>query len=258
MQHQQRIQHEFKKQAAGFAQSDLTLNRGEYIDWIVTSLQLRSDARVLDVAAGTGILSRAMAPHVHEIIAVDITEDMIQEGLRQNELSGTTNISYHRADVASLPFDEGTFDVVVCRFAFHHFTDPGQVLGEMARVCKSSGQVAVVDMISSEDPLLYERYNHYERLRDPSHTFCPRPTELAGWFAEHGMQVSVAEHVTVNVNVAAWLTLTQTPSTIRSQIEQEIRNELTYGGPVTGMEPFQQDDALMFKQHWTKMMAVKP
>ena len=67
---------------------------------------------------------------------------------------GLKNISFRAADVRSLPFAENEFDVVVCRYALHHMELPAQILGEMARVCRTGGTVLVEDLFASENPQL--------------------------------------------------------------------------------------------------------
>src|SRR5436190_1162750 len=80
---------------------------------------------------------------------------------------------------ARLPFPDAQFDVVVSRFAFHHFDDPAAVAREMARVSRPGGLVAVIDM-AAEDGRIAARRDELERIRDPSHTRALEPSELTG------------------------------------------------------------------------------
>jgi 2-polyprenyl-3-methyl-5-hydroxy-6-metoxy-1,4-benzoquinol methylase len=77
--HDEIIKREFKKQAKNFSDRLLTLNNQDYLSWIVDSLHLDEQMKVLDVAAGTGILSRAISPKVSHVTAIDLSEDMIKE-----------------------------------------------------------------------------------------------------------------------------------------------------------------------------------
>jgi SAM-dependent methyltransferase len=65
----------FARQAAGFESRGLTLSQDDLLRWMVGHLPLRPYAEVLDVAAGTGILTRAMARYVHSVTAVDMKSD---------------------------------------------------------------------------------------------------------------------------------------------------------------------------------------
>ena len=53
--------------------------------------------------------------------------------------AGIDNISFQKGVVQELPFEDESFDIVSCRYAFHHFADPKPVISEMVRVCKTGG-----------------------------------------------------------------------------------------------------------------------
>ncbi|MFS0724003.1 class I SAM-dependent methyltransferase [Paenibacillus sp. 1P07SE] len=256
--HLDRIRDEFQKQARGFANPQLTMNQEGYLQWILDSLTLSKSMTVLDVAAGTGILSRAIAPHVLQVVSADLSDDMIREGIRLNTEHKLDNIVYRQTDAASLPFADGAFDLVVSRFAFHHFVDPGAVLDEMVRVCKPQGRVGVIDMSGPEDPVQYEGYNHYERLRDPSHTYALRHSYLTELFQERQLGPERADLLDVPVHVQRWMNLTQPAPEVRDQIERELREDLASPERQTGMRPYEQSGELKFMQQWSKIIGIKP
>src|SRR5204863_348816 len=78
------------------------------------------------------------------------------------------NVLFMKADAAALPFVDGSFDVVVSRFAVHHFENPAVQIAEMRRVLRPGGRLAVADLVSDPDPEIAETQNRLERLRDPS------------------------------------------------------------------------------------------
>ncbi len=118
---------------------------------------------MLEVATGPGHVAMAFAKVAREVIGVDLTEAPLKIAERMRAERGLHNVSFRQADVeARLPFDDNEFDVVVCRFAVHHFENPAVVIGEMARVCRVDGTVAIEDLISSEHPVRAEYYNRFE------------------------------------------------------------------------------------------------
>ncbi len=91
---------------------------------------------VLEVAAGTGVVTRAMASALEssiEITASDLNADMIEHG----EALGTTRpVLWRQADVMDLPFADDTFDVVVCQFSAMFFPDRAAAYSEIKRVLR--------------------------------------------------------------------------------------------------------------------------
>ncbi|MCA0757083.1 class I SAM-dependent methyltransferase [Paenibacillus sp. N4] len=251
------VREEFKKQAKGFSDKRLTLNNRTLLEWILKGLGIHSCMEVLDVAAGTGILSRAVAPGVKRVVSIDISEDMIEEGMRQNQAAGLPNIEYRLANGERILYGNDTFDLVISRLAFHHFAHPADVLREMSRVSTFAGEVCVVDMISPEDDMLCRLYNHYEMLRDPSHTYALKESELISLFCEADLFVLSVETMEVPVYVDRWLELARTDGLTAAQIIKDIERELLTGQPVTGLFPFIDQGETMFKQKWMKMVGKK-
>jgi ubiquinone/menaquinone biosynthesis C-methylase UbiE len=182
---------------------------------------------------------------------------MIAEGRRQNELMKVTNIEYHSGDVEQLPYADKTFDLVVSRFAFHHFARPAEVLNQMKRVCKAKGSVGVIDMISSEDDYLFQQYNHYETLRDPSHTNALKQSQIMNLFHENDLEITVCETLAVQVHVDRWLELTKTDDETSQLIKNNLHEEISGKPIISGMSPFMQDNELMFKQKWVKIVGKR-
>src|SRR5262249_39452853 len=95
-------------------------------------------------------------------------------------------------DVTHLPWDAGTFSVVVSRFAFHHLQQPAAVLAEMRRVCRTGGRIVVCDLTASPDPAKAAAFHRIEILRDPSHVRALTLTELTALFEAGGLGAPAA------------------------------------------------------------------
>ncbi len=120
---------------------------------------------VLDVACGGGIVVCAFAPHVKRATGIDMTPAMLDRARQHAAEKGADNVGWDRGDVTALPYQDGTFNIVVTRFSMHHFLDPLGVLREMVRVCAPGGRVVVVDMYASDDPTKAAEWNRAEKLR---------------------------------------------------------------------------------------------
>src|SRR5690606_6387372 len=90
---------------------------GEDLDLIETAVHGRSDARVLDLGCGGGHVSYRVAPHVAEVVAVDISEPMLEAVRSTAAARRLANVRVERAAVEDLPFDAATFDFVMSRFS---------------------------------------------------------------------------------------------------------------------------------------------
>jgi ubiquinone/menaquinone biosynthesis C-methylase UbiE len=140
---------------------------------------------VLDVACGGGIVVCGFARVVEHATGIDLTPAMLDRARRLQEEQGLTNVTWQLGDVLPLPFPDASFSIVTSRFAFHHFLDPFAVLGEMTRVCRPGGKVAVVD--SAPPPDKADAFNAMEKLRDPSHVRAMPLAELRSLFTRHGL-----------------------------------------------------------------------
>jgi len=132
---------------------------------------------VLDVATGTGHTAFAFAPHVHDVIAIDITPEMLLEGGRMRDESGIRNVQFQLVDAHDLPFENESFDVVTCRRAAHHFVDVHKALREMRRVLRPGGRLVVDDRSVPEDDFVDATLNRLDVLHDHSHIREYRPSE---------------------------------------------------------------------------------
>jgi len=250
------VRREFRQQAARFGGPGLTLSNRDYLAWMVDQLDLRPSFEVLDVAAGTGHLSRTIAPHVQRVVAFDLTPEMLSQGQREAEQAGLTNLVFEQGMAEHLPYPEAAFDLVVSRFSLHHFADAGGPLREMARVCRPGGRVAIIELVSPDDPTAAATYNHLERLRDPSHTRALTADELQGLMREVGLDVVRTVRRDVEVHPERWMDLTQASPTARQTILAELTQDLQ-GLKTTGMRPFTRHDELMFLHAWLIVVGVK-
>ena len=191
--HHEDIVDQFTRQADVFANAPpITDERA--LGLLLRAVGATGEDTVLDVACGPGLVVCAFAAHAKHAIGIDLTPAMIGRARRLQETKGIGNVSWHVGDVLGMPFRDGEFSVVSCRFAFHHFVQPQRVLAEMVRVCRPGGQVAVVDVVASEDPAVAACLNTMDSLRDPSHVRFMPESELRLFFAAAGVPNPEVEH----------------------------------------------------------------
>jgi SAM-dependent methyltransferase len=138
---------------------------------------------VLDVATGGGHVARRLREVGLDVVSCDRAPGMQPDVICQAE---------------DLPFADGSFDVVACRIAAHHFADVRAAVSEMDRV--SADRVLVVDNL-----YLGEAVEEAERLRDPTHVRCYSEEEWQELFAGAGLRVVAVERFPKGIELEPWL-----------------------------------------------------
>jgi ubiquinone/menaquinone biosynthesis C-methylase UbiE len=168
-------------------------SQGESLDRMLVLAAPQAGWRVLDIATGGGHTALAFAPHVREVVATDLTPEMLAAAERHIRGLGVTNVIFREADAGALPFDAGEFDLVTCRVAPHHFPDCAQFVREMARVLRPGGMAVLVDNVVPEDIVTARHINAFEKLRDPSHNWAYPAGDWLDFFAAAGLEVVASE-----------------------------------------------------------------
>lgn len=211
----------------------------------------------LDVAAGTGHAARGLAPQVASVVALDATVAMLTAGRDAAAAAGLRNVAFMRGDAAALPFLDETFDVVVCRFAVHHFPSPEEPLAEMLRCLRPHGQLLVADLVADPDPSVAATQNALEVLRDPSHTRCWSADDLRRRVEALGMADVVVDHDATVRPLAPWLAQTNASPAVVEAVTRALQDELA-GGSVTGLRPQLRDGDLWFEQRFAAVTGRRP
>jgi SAM-dependent methyltransferase len=210
---------------------------------ILARIEVHSQDRILDVAAGSALLSRALAARAKEVVAVDLTRAMLESGRRAAQREGISNIRFVEGAAESLPFADGEFDLAITRFSLHHIAEPQCAVDEMVRVTRGRGRVAIIDLFVSDDPQLARRTNDLERRRDASHARTLSWLELQAVLENSGATIVDAWTVDRVRDLEDWLDLSS--DTDRGTLKKVFLDELA-GGQSTGLQPFRDGDAIRF------------
>lgn len=176
------VQKQFGDKAAAYASSAVHA-QGASLSRVVELVQPQKHWFMLDVATAAGHTAHIFAPHVAQVVATDLTWNMLPQARQLAEQKNLSNETFAAADAEILPFPAHTFDLVSCRIAPHHFPHIDQFVRECARVLKPGGTIAIVDNIvpntgskKKKEQGAYEAagqyLNAFEKLRDPSHGRC--------------------------------------------------------------------------------------
>jgi SAM-dependent methyltransferase len=175
--HNDVVRESFSQQVGLFTGEDAPFARrfGSQVAWIEP---LDADMIVLDVACGAGHAGEQAAPHVRQVVGIDVTPALLAAGALRLRVAGLTNVLLQEGDAMALPFVAGSFDLVACRSSLHHFVEPERAVAEMARVCRPGGRVVISDMIAPTAEVR-DGFDELHRLMDPSHVRALLDHELA-------------------------------------------------------------------------------
>lgn len=111
----------------------------QYATEVASRLAKRSPSRVLEIACGTGAVTRQLAsalPASSTIVATDLNQAMLDKAA---SVGTSRPVEWQKADAMQLPFDDGSFDAVVCQFGAMFFPDKPKAFSEARRVLKPGG-----------------------------------------------------------------------------------------------------------------------
>jgi SAM-dependent methyltransferase len=143
----------------------------------------------LDSGCGTGSLAFALAPHVSEVVGVDVREDYLEAGRAR----APANVRFIEGDALALPFGYGEFDIAGCYRVLHHVRRPELAVSEVARVTRFGGRVFIVDQLGSIDPLHSLEMDRFERLRDPTHARLLPDADIRGYLDANDLVLLTSE-----------------------------------------------------------------
>lgn len=181
---------------------------GDDLEALVAMCEPAEGMKALDVATGGGHVARRLRDEGCEVVTVDSSPGMQPDVISRAE---------------DLPFADGSFDVVVCRIAAHHFADVGKAVVEMARV--SNRLVAIEDTL-----FLSEQQEEAETLRDPSHVRSYSEEEWKEMLAAAGVEVEQVEFFEKIHPLADWLARTGCEGADAARVTELLRPQLVDGG----------------------------
>jgi ArsR family transcriptional regulator len=125
--------------------------------WAVLGL-IDPSLTVGDLGCGTGQLTETVAPHVHRVIAVDASPEMLDAARRR--VGDRTNVDIRQGELEALPIRAGELDAAMMSLVLHYSPDPARALAEVARVLQPGGRLLVVDMLPHEREEYQQQMGH--------------------------------------------------------------------------------------------------
>jgi SAM-dependent methyltransferase len=130
-----------------------------WTDDLLTQGQCKAGDRVLDIACGTGFVAsrvNVVSNAECKVVGIDVNEVML------NTARKNTSIEWHLGSATKLPFDDGSFDVVLCQQGLQYFPDRPAAMREMARVLVAGGQSFAQRLGGSRPSSVSCRYRRWD------------------------------------------------------------------------------------------------
>ena len=185
-----------------------THREGPDLDLVVEWCEPAEGVKALDVATGGGHVARRLREAGAEVVTLDPSP-----GMRADVLAGAE----------SIPFDDGSFDVVVSRIAPHHFEDIRTAIAEMERV--SNRLVVIEDTLFSS-----EQHEEAERRRDPTHVRNYTEDEWREQLTEAGLEVEQVECFEKTQPLEDWLARTGCEGAEAQRVRELLADRMTDDG----------------------------
>ena len=196
----------WSQRADAFRESP-THREGPDLDLLVEWCEPGHDVKVLDVATGGGHVARRLREEGCTVITVDPAPGMKPDVV---------------ASAEELPFADGSFDVVTCRIAAHHFQDIRAAVAEMARIAQ---RVVVIE----DNVFIDDAVEEAERPRDPTHVRCYSEDEWKDLLTAAGLEVEQVERFERHPVVDDWLARVETAPADGARVRELLGDRIEDG-----------------------------
>ncbi len=197
----------FDDVAKGYDRTNNLLSGGNAPLWriqLVRAVNPQSGEKVLDLAAGTGTSSAALASAGAQVVAGDFSEGMLDIGRAKH--GGNPLITFVHADAMKLPFKKNEFDAVTMSFGLRNVLEPKTALKELFRVTKPGGRIVICEFSTPTNGFTKAFYKTYltkvmpafaklSSSNSEAYTYLaesieawPNQSELAAWMREAGFE----------------------------------------------------------------------
>ncbi|MBY0095936.1 class I SAM-dependent methyltransferase [Mesobacillus maritimus] len=189
MKGKERVIQQFGKNASHYVTSQ-SHAKGEDLRKLVEIIAEKNPSgELLDIATGGGHVANALAPYFKQVVALDLTPEMLEKAKGFIESNGIKNAAFVQGDAENIPFPNDSVGTVTCRIAAHHFSDVRKFVKEVQRILKEQGMFILIDNVAPEVREYDLFYNKVEKKRDPSHVRAYKKSEWISMLEHEGFLV---------------------------------------------------------------------
>ena len=178
----------------------------------------------IDLGTGAGFNAFNMAGLDYRTVATDLAGPMLRETQRIGDERGLTNLALCQNSAESLPFANGSLDIVGSRMAAHHFGDYQAVITEAHRVLKVGGALLIADSVAPEDSSVRDWMEEIELRRDYSHIENRKASAIQELVAERGLDMVDRVHTSIHLKFNGWVARTTIPKAEAESLRRDFLN----------------------------------
>ncbi len=225
----------FEKNAEKYAMSK-SHKSGEDLDILENLLKPDRDEVMLDIATGTGFTAVRLAPLVKMVTASDPTEGMLNQARKLATESGILNIKFQKAAWEDLDPGSGTYNIITCRRAAHHFNNIDMFFSKVYSMLRPGGRFAFVDFTTPELDN-FDYFNELERTRDSTHVYALKISDIERLADQYGFTIVSMETRDETVRFSSWIYPVDENSMEGIKCREYLENSPTEKSSLIGYDP---------------------
>lgn len=198
------IQKQFGAQAGAYLTSAVHAG-GADLALLTELLAEQPGGTVLDLGCGAGHCTYVAAQTAERVIALDLTEEMLNIVASEAAERNLTHVETTLGDVMALPFEDGAIDTVVSRFSAHHWPELPLPLAETRRVLGPGKRAIFIDVVAPDVPVADTWLQALELLRDPSHVRDYSVREWEQYAHDAGFTTARVERMPLRLEFTSWV-----------------------------------------------------
>lgn len=208
--HHSVVEGQFGPRAQAYVDSAVH-SQGEDLQRLNSIVRDVAPDRALDLGCGGGHVAYVLARHARMVTATDLSHEMLTAVAAAARDKGLSNIETVNAPVEDLPFDDGAFDLLACRYSAHHWQGFEAGLRQARRVLKPAAPAVFIDAYAPRAALLDTHLQAVELLRDPSHARNYSAAEWTASLGRAGFAISSMRTWRLRMDFAVWTARMRTP-----------------------------------------------
>jgi ubiquinone/menaquinone biosynthesis C-methylase UbiE len=215
-----RVIQQFGKNAAHYVTSQTHARGEDLLKLIEIIASKQPSGELLDIATGGGHVANALAPFFKQVVALDLTPQMLEKAKGFMASNGIKNAAFVQGDAENLPFPDESLGTVTCRIAAHHFANVEHFVKEAYRVLKQNGLFCLIDNVAPECDHFDLFYNRIEKKRDPSHVRAYKKSDWVSMLEKEGLMIEEMFTFKKEFTFETWCKMMDVSDKVKQQLNQ--------------------------------------